>query len=74
VNDVKPEYTAQDFAKSVKNPYFDKLNKKTQVAIRHEVFQVFSDIAEQNGVEAEVIMSRCLTDYAKRLQESYKEA
>ena len=67
---MKTEYTAADFEKCVKNPYFDKLNKKTQVAVKNEIFQVFYDIGAKNGVEPEIIMSRCLTEYAKKLQES----
>ena len=67
---VKDEYTAADFVKSVKNPYFSKLNRKAEVAVKHEVYQVYSEIGEKNGVEPEVIMSRCLTDYARILQEN----
>jgi len=67
---LKNEYTAEDFEKSVKNPYYNMLNKKTQVAVRHEIFQVFYEIGKKNGVSPEIIMSRCLTDYAKKLQES----
>ena len=67
---MKDEYTAADFVNSVKNPYFSKLNRKAEVAVRHELYKVFSEIGEKNGVEAEVIMSRCLADYAKKLQES----
>jgi len=66
---MKAEYTAEDFKGAVKNPYFHKLNKEILIAVRNDVYQVFSDIAEQNGVEPEVIMNRCLTDYAKMLQE-----
>jgi len=67
---MKEEYTASDFAKGVKNPYFTKLNKKTEVAVRHEIYQIFCEVGEKNGVKPEVIMSRCLTDYAQRLQEN----
>jgi hypothetical protein len=67
---VKDEYTAADFARGVKNPYYDKLNKKTEVAIRSDIYKIFCEIAKQNGVRPEVIMSRCLTDYANRLQDT----
>ena len=66
---MKNELSAADFERGVKNPYFDKLNKKTEVAVRHEIYQIFQEIGEQNGVAPEVIMSRCLTDYAKMLKE-----
>ena len=67
---MKSEYTAEDFEKGVKNPYFSMLNKKTEVAVRNEVYEVFVEIGEANGVKPEIIMSRCLTDYAKKLQEN----
>lgn len=67
---MKREYTSEDFAKGVKNPYFDKLNKKTEVAIRHDAYNVFAEIAEQNGVTAEKIMQHCLMDYAAELSKS----
>ena len=63
------ELTADDFARGVKNPYFAKLMKKTEIAIEHELYEVFCEIGKQNGVTAEIIMSRCLADYAKILQE-----
>ena len=66
---MKAEYTAADFERGIKNPYFDKLNIKTNVAIRREIYQVFCEIGKKNGVEPEVIMSRCLADYAKMLTE-----
>jgi len=64
---MKNEYSETDFAKGVKNPYFDKLNRKTEVAIRHDVYSVFEDIAKQNGVTPEFIMQHCLMDYAAEL-------
>ena len=67
---MKNEYTAEDFAKGVKNPYFNKLNKKTEVVVRIEVYEIFSEIAKENGVTPEIIMSRCLADYANRLKEA----
>ena len=66
---MKDEYTAEDFAKAVKNPYFDKLNRKIEVAVRHESYNIFEEIGKKNGVSAEFIMKRCLDSYAKKLQE-----
>ena len=67
---MKAEYTAEDFERGVKNPYFDKLNKKAEVTMRHEVYRIFHELGKQNNVEPEIIMSRCLTDYARKLQEN----
>ena len=61
---MKDEYTAQDFAKGRKNPYFDRLNKKTEIAVRHETYQIYKSIAEKNGVEPELIMRRALEQFA----------
>ena len=66
---MKAEYTAEDFKRGIKNPYFKKLNRKVEIPIRHEDYQVFLEVAEQNGVKPEVIMNRCLASYAKRLKE-----
>ena len=66
---MKTEYDTADFKKAVKNPYFEKINKKVEIIVRHEVYKIFCDIGEKNGVRPEVIMSRCLADYAKKLIE-----
>jgi len=65
---MKTEYSLKDFNSVKKNPFYDKLNKEVVVPVRREIYQVFADIAEQNGEEPEMIMRRCLTDYAKKLQ------
>jgi len=67
---MKNEYTETDFANGVKNPYFDRMNKKIEVSLRNEDYNIFCSIGSQNGVSPEVVIRRCLTDYAKRLQES----
>ena len=67
---MKAEYTEEDFAKAIKNPYFDKLNRKVEVAIRHETYDLFEEIGKQNNVKPEVIMKRCLENYAKKLAEA----
>jgi len=66
---MKAEYSLKDFKGVMLNPFYDKLNKEVVVSVRREVYQVFADIAEQNGEEPEKVMRRCLTDYAKRLLE-----
>ena len=70
---MKTEYTENDFARGVKNPYFEKLNRKTEVAVRHETYKIFQKIGNQNSVPAEVIVNRCLEDYAKMLDEDDNE-
>ena len=66
------ELTAADFARGVKNPYFSKLMRKTEIAVEHDVYAIFNEAGEQSGVSAEMIMSRCLADYAK-MQENESE-
>jgi len=65
------ELTAEDFARGVKNPFFDKLCRKVEVVIRHEDYEVFLETARLNGerVKPEDVMKRCLADYAKTLKE-----
>ena len=76
---MKNEYNEADFAKGVKNRYFDKLNRKGtveidgktyEVPIRRDVYNVFEDIARQNGVTPEMIMQHCLMDYAAELSKA----
>ena len=61
------ELTEEDFARAVKNPYFDKLCLKTEVAISRDSYRIYKEIGNQNGVPAEIIMNRCLESYAKEL-------
>ena len=64
-------FTVDELKKSVKNPFYEKLNRKVSVSIRHEDYEIFLDAAKQNGerVTPEDIMRRCLADYAKTLRE-----
>ena len=66
---MKSEYSAEDLKSAIKNPFYEKLNKEVVVAVRHEIFKIFDEVGQQNGVPAELIMSRCLADYAIQLKE-----
>ena len=66
---MKAEYSLNDFKGVIKNPFYDRLNKEVIVSLRRDVYQVFANIAAQNVDEPEKVMRRCLTDYAKKLQE-----
>jgi len=66
---MKIEYDEEDFNKGVKNPYFDKLNTKIEITVRNDIYKIFYDIGKSNDVTPEVIMNRCFTDYAKKLNE-----
>lgn len=66
---MKVEYTTEDFAKAVKNPYFDKMARKSEVTVTHEDYKIFSEVAQKNGVKPEDIMYRCLTIYAQELRD-----
>jgi len=63
------EITEEEFARGVRNPYFEKLMKKTEVAIRKEDYATFCEAGEINGVPAEMIMRNCLADWAERFRE-----
>ena len=66
---MKNEYSIKDFKGVMKNPFYDKLITEVVVPVQKEVYQVFVNIAEQNGEEPEKVMRRCLADYAKKMQE-----
>ena len=66
---MKAEYTAEDFKNAVRNPFFEKLNKKVEVSVRNEDYKIFLDVAERDNVKPEEIMRRCLLDYAALLKE-----
>ena len=68
---MKASFTVDELKKSVKNPFYEKLNKEVVVAVRREDYDVFLDAAKQNGerVKPEDIMKRCLAYYAKILKE-----
>ena len=66
---MKNEYSLKDFKGVMQNPFYDKLNKEVVVPVRRDIYKIFADIAKQNGEEPEKVMRRCLTDYAKKMQE-----
>ncbi|MCL1986361.1 MAG: hypothetical protein FWG64_00090 [Firmicutes bacterium] len=66
---MKAEYTEEDFAKAIPNPYFHRLNTVTEVALRHEVHAIYQKIADNLGTEPAIVMRRALETYAKRLEE-----
>ena len=66
---MKAEYSLNEFNTIMKNPFYDKLNRDVIVPLRRDVYQIFADIAAQNGEEPEKVMRRCLSDYAKKFQE-----
>ena len=63
------EFTEEDFAKAVKNPYFDKLNKKVTVAVTNEDYELFEKLSKENGVPIDKLLNRCIVYYAKMLRE-----
>ena len=65
---MKDEYTIDDVKGAIKNPFYEKLNTEITIAVRKDIYQIFSDIGKKNGVEPEIIMNRCLTNYAKQLK------
>jgi len=66
---MKAEYSLKDFKGVMINPFYDKLNIEVLVALRKDVYQIYVDIAKQNDEEPENLIRRCLTEYAKKLQE-----
>ncbi len=63
------EITAEEFSRGVKNPFFDKLMTKTEIAIKKEDYAVFCEVGKMNNVPPEMIMRNCLADWAEKLRE-----
>ena len=63
------EITSEDFARGVKNPYFEKLMTRTEIAIKKEDYATFCEIGKIINVPAEMIMRNCLADWAQKLRE-----
>jgi len=63
------EITAEEFAKGIKNPYFEMLMTKTEIALKKEDYATFCEVGEMNGVPSEMIMRNCLADWAKKFRE-----
>jgi len=63
------ELTEKDFDRAVKNPHFDKLMTKVEVAVTKEDWATFCEYGKINGVPPELIMRNGLTEWAKELRE-----
>ena len=63
------ELTEIDFERAVKNPHFDKLMTKVEIAITREDWVTFCEYAKINNVSPELIMRNGLSVWAKELRE-----
>jgi hypothetical protein len=63
------EITEEEFNRGVRNPFFDKIMTKTEIALRKEDYAVFCEVGEMNNVPAEMIMRNCLADWAQKFRE-----
>ena len=63
------EWTEEDFANAVKNPYFDRLNKRVEVIVKRTDYEYFSEVAHMNDEKPEDVMRRILRLSAKRMRE-----
>jgi hypothetical protein len=70
---MKIEYTKEDFKKGVRNPYFEKLCTTVEVAVRHEDYALFKEIAESYDVTPEHMMQSYLRQHADLLREDYDD-
>jgi|GEM_PF-713626 len=70
------EYNKVDFTKGIKNPYFNKLNRKVDVIVdnkvvtvpvRHTSYDVFSELARHTNETPEIIMRRLFMDFVTEL-------
>ena len=63
------ELTEKDFERAVKNPHFDKIMTKVEVAVTKEDWATFCEYARLNNVPPELIMRNGLSAWAKELRE-----
>ena len=63
------ELTEKDFARGVKNPYYDKLMTKIEIAISKEDLATFSELSKLNGFTVDMIIRNCLADFAEEIRE-----
>ena len=62
------ELTEEDFARGVRNPHFDKLMTKIEIAIRKDDWNTFCELSKLNGIPPEVIMRSCLANFAEEIR------
>ena len=48
--DMIKELTEKDFARGIKNPYFDKLMIRTEIAVRKKDYELFEELGKPYGV------------------------
>ena len=63
------ELTEKDFARGVKNPYYDKLMTKIEIAISKEDLVTFGELSKLNGFPVDMIIRNCLADFAEEIRE-----
>jgi len=63
------ELTEKDFERGVKNPHFDKLMQRVEIAIRKDDWNTFCDLSRLNSIPPEIIIRNCLADFAKEIRE-----
>lgn len=63
------ELNEKDFARAVRNPHYDKIMTKVELAITKEDLATFSELSKLNGISAELIMRNCLADFAEEIRE-----
>ena len=63
------ELTEKDFARGVKNPYYDKIMTKIEIAISKEDLETISELSKLNGFPVDMIIRNCLADFAEEIRE-----
>jgi len=66
---LREKYTDEELKKGVKNPFFHHFGRIVEIAVLHEDYAVFEEVAKINGETPESVMKRCLQIAAKDLKE-----
>ena len=67
------ELTEEDFKRAVQNPFFEKLNKKVEIFVRNDDYELFSSLGKPYDETPEDVIRRMLIHSASSVRESGDE-
>ncbi|MCL2386252.1 MAG: hypothetical protein FWC89_01765 [Defluviitaleaceae bacterium] len=62
------ELTEKDFARGIRNPHYEKIMTKIEIAITREDLATFGELSKLNGFPVELIIRNCLADFAEEIR------
>ena len=65
------ELTAKDFARGIRNPYYEKIMTNIDVEITKEDLNTINELSKLNGLPVNLIVRNCLADFAEEIRADY---